>query len=219
MLVKQETSAREVDRASTELVELIGLASEAMGRATEAVFAPDASLGAGLNSAYRAVDALRREVDSHATETLAVRRRSAEPMLVPATIAAVHINAEAEVIGQLAREVADIARTRRCWPSVPETVREALREVSGICLVMMGKAADVVESRGAAGIAELAACDASADRAQRVLYRRLLSRDCPIDADAAVDLTLVARCYERFAWHAMAVGRRALLLDVDTATT
>ncbi|MEV4604744.1 hypothetical protein AB0K15_46265 [Amycolatopsis sp. NPDC049253] len=216
--MKQETSAWESDRASTELVELVGLASDAMSRATEAVFAPDASLGDSLNTAYRAVDALRREVDSHATDTLADRRRSAESKLLPATIAAVHINAEAEVMGQLAREVADIARTRRSWPSIPEAMLEALREVSGICLDMTVKAADVVESRGAVGIAELAGFDASADRAQRLLYRRLLSRGASIDADAAVDLTLVARCYERFAWHAMAVARRAVLLDVDTAT-
>ncbi|MEV0067999.1 MULTISPECIES: hypothetical protein [unclassified Amycolatopsis] len=217
--MNQETLAWEVDRASTELVELVGLASDAMSRATEAVFAPDASLGDSLNTAYRAVDALRREVDSHVTDTLAVRRCSAEPKLLPATIAAVHINAEAEEMGQLAREVADIARTRRSWSSIPEALREVLREVSGICLDMTVKAADVVESRGAVGIAELAGFDASADRAQRLLYRRLLSRGGSIDADAAVDLTLVARCYERFAWHAMAVARRAALLDVDTATT
>ncbi|MGW4490322.1 phosphate signaling complex PhoU family protein [Amycolatopsis sp. NPDC004368] len=217
--MKQETSAWELDRASTELVELVRLARDAMSRATEAMVAPDASLGDSLSTAYRAVDALRREVDSHATDTLAVRRRSAESKLLPATIAAVHINAEAEDMGQLAREVADIARTRRSWASVPEALLEALREVSGICLRMTVGAADAVESRGAAGIAELAGFNVSADRAQRSLYRGLLSEGGSIEADAAVDLTLVARCYERFAWHAMAVARRAVLLDVDTATT
>jgi phosphate uptake regulator len=44
------------------------------------------------------------------------------------------------------------------------------------------------------------------------MYRQLLSRTGVIDVDAAIDLTFAARCYERYAEHAVAVAYFGALL-------
>jgi phosphate uptake regulator len=49
---------------------------------------------------------------------------------------------------------------------------------------------------------------------RHLLYQQLLSNSGVIDVDAAIDLTLAARCYERFAEHAKAVAHRGALLAV-----
>jgi phosphate transport system protein len=143
---------------------------------------------------------------------MAARARSAVAGLA-ATVAAVHINAEAERMGQPAREVADIAHTRRAWASIPAPLLSVLRELSEVCLDIAVKAASVVESHGKVGVAEADRGD-EADRLEQSLFEQLLSRSAGIDVHAAIDLTLAARAYERYAEHAVAVAHRAALLAV-----
>jgi phosphate transport system protein len=134
---------------------------------------------------------------------------------LPATVAAVHIHAEAERMGQRAREVADIARTRRGWASIPTPLLDVLRELSEVCLNMAAKAGTVLESQGKVGVAGVDRGD-EVDRLDKSLFQQLLSWSAGIDIHAAIDLTLAARAYERYAEHALAVARRAALLAVGT---
>jgi phosphate transport system protein len=198
---------------TAQLVDLIRLASTAMSHATAALFSTDARAADDTAAAYEVVSALRRELEDHAAALLTLRAQSMAPEL-PATIAAVHINAEAEHMGQLARDVADIARTRRAWTSIPDPLRGMLRELSEVSLDTAVKAADVVESHGAVAVAQLDGTEDEVDRLRQLLYRKLLSPSGAIDVDGAIDLTLAARCYERFAEHALAVARRGALLAV-----
>jgi phosphate transport system protein len=114
-------------------------------------------------------------------------------------------------MGQLAREVADTARTRRAWASIPAPLLSVLRELSEVCLEMAVGAADVVGSRGTMGVPELDRRD-EVDRLRQRIYGHLLSRTGVIDVEAAIDLTFAARCYERYAEHAVAVARCGALL-------
>jgi phosphate transport system protein len=212
----RETHARELDRPSAQLVELVRPALAAMGHATAALFDVDPPTADSLGAAYQSLYTLRDEVEDHAAAILAARACSTVAEL-PATIAAVHINAEVECMGRLAREVADIARTRRAWPSIPAVA--TLRELSEVCLDMAAKAANVVESHGAVGVAELDGGDDEVDRLRQLLYWHLLSSSGAIDIDAGIDLTLAARCYERYAEHAVAVARRGALLAVGAPTS
>ena len=78
-------------------------------------------------------------------------------------------------MGQLAREVADIARTRRAWASIPAPLLDVLRELSEVCLDTAAKAADVVESHTTIGVAELTGGDDNVNRLRQMLYQQLLS--------------------------------------------
>ncbi len=81
---------------------------------------------------------------------------------------------------------------------------------------MAVKAANVVESHGKVGVAEVDRGD-EVDRLEQSLFQQLLSRSAGIDVHAAIDLTLAARAYERYAEHAVAVAHRASLLAVGAA--
>jgi len=205
-------SAQEFEDPSTRLVYLIRPALEGMRHATAALFSPDHPAADDIDGAYEALLTLRRELEDQTAALMAARARSTVAEL-PATVVAVHINAEAERMGQLTREVADIARTRRAWASIPAPLLGVLRELSEVCLDIAVKAANVVESQGKVGVAEAARGD-EADRLEQSLFEQLLSRSAGIDVHAAVDLTLAARAYELYAEHAVAVARRAALLAV-----
>ena len=144
-----------------------------------------------IGAAYEALLTLRHEFEDQTAAHLAARARSAVAEL-PAIVAAAHINAEAERMGQLAREVADIARTRRAWASIPAPLLGAVRELSEVCLDMAVRAANVVESHGEVGVAEVDRGDEVA-RLEQALFQQLLPRSAGIDVHAAIDLTLAAR--------------------------
>jgi hypothetical protein len=54
------------------------------------------------------------------------------------------------------------------------------------------------------------------DRLKRLLYEQLLSRPGIIDVDAAIDLTMAARCYERYVDLAVAVANYGALHAMGT---
>ena len=207
----QEAQAQELEGPSARLVDLIRPALAAMRHATAALFGTDPAVADSVGAAYDALTTLGHELEDHAVVLLAAHARPTVAQL-PETIAAAHINAEAERMGKLAREVADIARTRRAWASIPAPMLGVLHELSEVCQDMAAKAADVVESRGTVGgVAQLDRRD-EMDRLRQRMYSQLLSRTGVIDVDAAIDLTFAARCYERYAEHAVAVAHFGELL-------
>jgi phosphate transport system protein len=183
-----------------------------MTHATAALFSPDHPAVDDIGAAYEALLTLCHELEDQTAAHMAARARSTVAEL-PATVAAVHISAEAERMGQLTREVADIAQTRRAWASIPAPLLRVLRELSEVCLDMASKAANVMESPGEVGVAEVDRGD-EVDRLEQTLFAHLLPRSAGIDVDAAIDLTLAARAYQRYAEHAVAVAHRAALLAV-----
>jgi phosphate transport system protein len=208
-----EPQARELEGPNSQLVDLIRPAVAAMSRATDALFGVDSAVADSIGAAYEALSTLNHYLEDHAALLLAANAQS-EAAELPATVAAVHINAEAEHMGQLAREVADIARTRRAWASIPAPLLGVLRDLGEVCLDMAAKAADAVESPGAVNVAELEGGADEVDRLGRLLYWQLLSPSSGMDTGAAIDLTLAARCYERYAGHAVVIAHRAALLAV-----
>jgi phosphate transport system protein len=209
--------ATEFEGPSTRLVHLIRPALEGMRHATAALFSPDHPAADDIGAAYEALLTLRHELEDQTAAHMAARARSTVAEL-PATVAAVHINAEAECMGQLAGEVADIARTRRAWASTPAPLLGVVRERSEVCLDMAVRAANVVESHGEVGVAEVDRGD-EVDRLEQALFQQLLPRSVGIDVHAAIDLTLAAHAYQRYAEHAVAVAHRAALLAVGAPRT
>lgn len=209
----REARAQELGSMTGPLVDLIRLASTAMGLATAALFSTDPSATDSVAAAYETVSALRHELEDHAAWILELRSQARVAEL-PTTITAVLVNAEAERMGQLAWEAADIARTRRAWASIPAPLLVVLRELSEGCLDAAAKAADVLQSHTSIGAVELTEGGHDVNRLLDLLYQQLLSSSDAIDVGAAIDLTLAARCYERFAGHAKAVAQSGSLLAV-----
>jgi phosphate uptake regulator len=54
------------------------------------------------------------------------------------------------------------------------------------------------------------------DRLQQVLFQQLLSPPGIADVDAAIDLTMAARCYQRYADLAVTVASYGPLLAIGT---
>jgi phosphate transport system protein len=83
-------------------------------------------------------------------------------------------------------------------------------EMGALAVALARKAGHVVRSRNVLLAVELDADDEAMDRLHRGMFGVLLDPAWPHGIAAAVDVTLLARYYERFADHAVRVARETV---------
>jgi phosphate transport system protein len=121
-------------------------------------------------------------------------------------VAAIRSSADLERMGVLARHVAEVALRRESACAVPEQVRPAFAEMGRHGIAMALKAAEVVRARNVLLAVELDVDDEAMDALHAQMFEVLMDRSWPHGIASAVDVTLLARYYERFADHAVLVA-------------
>ena len=113
-------------------------------------------------------------------------------------------------MGALALHVAKIARRRHPQHALPEEVNGYFAEMGSVAVELGSAAAEVVISRDPEKAARLREEDDAMDDLHRHLFTVLMDREWKYGVSAAVDVTLLGRFYERFADHAVEIGRRVI---------
>ena len=200
----------ELDRLRGELVEGARLVDTAIGRATTALLESDLAVAEEVIEADKTLDALHRRLDDHAVELIARQQPVATDLRI--IVASLRISADLERMGDLACHIAELALRRYPGSSVPPELRATF--------VQMGETAQRVAAKAGNGIAAMDIRTAAAlehdddqmDELHRALYERLQHPSWSHGVQSAVDLALAGRYYERFADHAVSIGRRVAYL-------
>jgi phosphate transport system protein len=195
-----------------ELSELLGqmctAAAGALQRATAALLDSRERLAAQVIAGDARIDALRAQVEELAGDALLFHAPVAGSLR--AVVSAIRTAGDIERMGDLALHVADVVRMRHPAPALPAEVRPAFAEMGGVAVQLALKAADVVRSRNVLMAAELDADDDAMDVLHAQMFGVLMDPAWPHGVPAAVDVTLLARYYERFADHAVVVARETV---------
>ena len=109
---------------------------------------------------------------------------------------------ELERMGDLAAHVAKIARLRYPETAVPEALRPNFVRMGDVAEKMVVTAGQTLNDRNIQTRQELRARDEEMDELRRAQFRVLLSPDWAYGVEAAVDVALLGRYYERIADHA-----------------
>ncbi|HUO37915.1 MAG TPA: PhoU domain-containing protein, partial [Mycobacterium sp.] len=126
----------------------------------------------------------------------------------------IQITADAERMDALAVHVAKIARMRYPYHVLPEDVRGCFAEMGEVAAAMGDSAKQVVASRDPQKAARLRDEDDAMDNLYRQLFTVLMDHHWKHGVPAAVDAALLGRFYERFADHAVEVGRRVVFMAI-----
>ncbi|NED94830.1 phosphate signaling complex protein PhoU [Phytoactinopolyspora alkaliphila] len=194
----------QLDAVNGRLVGMTRKAGEQIQLATRAL------LGAELDAAEKTVagDAVinrdRHEVDEQVIEVMATQGPVARDLRV--VTAALRITADIERMGDLAVHVAKIARMRYPDHAVPEELRSTFASMGTTAVEMADKAGQVISTRDVQTAAQLAHDDNEMDHLHRSLFLVLLDDDWDRGVEAAVDIALLGRYYERFADHAVEIA-------------
>ena len=206
----RDTYHDELDAISRSLVEMANLVGSAMSRATTALLDGDLQLAEQVITADEAVDARYREVEARAFDLLARQQPVASDLRVLVT--SLRMVADLERMGDNAVHVAKIARRRYPSSAVPPSLRSTVLEMGHAAEEIVAKAGSVVAGRDLKLAAELEKDDDVMDELHRQLFTAILDDRWDQGVEAAIDITLVGRHYERFADHAVSVARRVVYL-------
>jgi phosphate transport system protein len=196
----------QLDELADGLADMCAQVADAMEKATRSLLEVDLQLAEQVITEDIRVDELRAAAEEKAFALLALQAPVATDLRI--VVAAIHGAGDIERMGDLALHVAQAARRRHPQAVLPEEVRGYFAEMGRVGVALALKAGDVIRTRDLERAAELESDDDAVDDLHRHMFTVLMSPTWSHGVAPAVDITLLARFYERYADHAVAVARR-----------
>ncbi|GED97131.1 phosphate signaling complex protein PhoU [Gordonia crocea] len=195
----------ELNKTLGQMCELSGTTME---HATQALLQADLDVAERLLEDSKGMSKLVADAEEQAFRLLALQAPVAGELRE--VVSGFQIAADIDRMYALALHVAKVARMRHPDPALPEEVRGYFAEMGRLAVRLAQGARDVLDTEDASAALALDTDDDAMDDLHRHLFSVLMDREWPHGVAAAVDVTLLGRYYERFADHAVAVGRRVV---------
>jgi phosphate transport system protein len=196
----------QLDDLAASLAGMCTQVAEAMEKATRSLLEADLQLAEEVIGEDIRIDELRAAAEEQAFALLALQAPVATDLRI--VVSAIHGAGDIERMGDLALHVAQAARRRHPQPVLPEDVAPYFAEMGRVGVALALKAGDVIRTRDLGAAAALETDDDAMDDLHRHMFTVLMDRRWAHGVGCAVDVTLLARFYERYADHAVAVARR-----------
>jgi phosphate transport system protein len=197
-----------LDDILADLVQMSQAASTAVRSATTALLEADIHLAEQVIGDDELLDAKQVDIEHRAFSLLATQAPVAGELRT--LVATLRMVSELERMGDLAAHVAKIARLRYPETAVPEPLRPSFVRMGDVAEKMVISAGQTLNDRNIQSAQELRDRDQEMDELRRTQFRVLLNGEWPYGVEAAVDVALLGRYYERIADHAASMGRRII---------
>jgi phosphate transport system protein len=204
----REAYHEQLDSIFADLVAITHSVEAAVRDATAALFTADVAICERVISDDADVDAGSERLEERAFELLSLQQPVARDLRT--IVAALRMSSELERMGDLAVHVAKIARLRVPEVAVPNEVVPTVRRMAEVAEQMVAGVATVLEHRDLAAAEALREIDDEMDSLRRDTFRELLGADWGHGVEAAIDLALLGRYYERIADHAVSIANRVV---------
>ncbi|GAA5142702.1 phosphate signaling complex protein PhoU [Nocardioides marinquilinus] len=201
------------DQLRQVFIDLAGICRQvetAVARATQALMSGDAAIAEQVISADIEIDRAREHVEDSAFELLSLQQPVAGDLRT--VVAALRMVSELERMGDLSVHVAKIARLRVPAIAVPEPARPTMSRMGLVAEDMVRRVADIITSRDVEAAIALGRDDEEMDQLRRTSFAELLADDWSAGVEAAIDIALLGRYYERIADHAVSVANRVVFV-------
>ena len=195
---------------TNSLVELARLVGSAIGRSTQALLDADIGLAEAVISGDKTIDALYQDIEDRAIDLMARQQPVASDLRMLVT--SLRMVSDLERAGDYATHVAEVARRRYPASAIPPELHATVLEMGQVAQRIVAKVSSVIASRDAETAMEIERDDDVMDDLHRKLFKTLLAPTWKGGVEAAVDVILCGRYYERFADHAVSVARRVVFL-------
>ncbi len=190
------------------LGDICGRSGVAMAKATNALLQADLAIAEDVITGHDEIRTLSKRAEEEAFTLLALQAPVAGDLRV--VVSGFQIIADVDRMGALALHVAKVARRRHPHKALPEEVNGYFAEMGRLAVELAQSAREVLRTQDMHQAAELEEQDDAMDDLHRHLFTVLMDRDWKHGVAAAIDVTLLGRYYERFADHAVEIGRRVV---------
>ena len=198
----------QLDSLTETLSQMCGMAGVAMERATQALLQANLTIAETVIGDHERLARMQTGAEEAAFVLLALQAPVATDLRT--IVGSMQNVADAERMGGLALHVAKIARRRHPASTLPEEVNGYFAEMGRIAVDLGNSAKEVVLSRDPEQAAQISRDDVEMDQLHQQLFALLKDKEWAHGVAAAVDVALLGRFYERFADHAVEIGRRVV---------
>jgi len=206
----REVFEEQLEGIFTDLAGISRSVQVAVSKATEALMTGDAAIAEQVISADIEIDRARERVEDSAFELLSLQAPVAGDLRT--VVAALRMVSELERMGDLSVHVAKIARLRVPEIAVPDQVRPTMSRMAKVAEDMVARIEQIILGRDVEAAIALGRDDEEMDRLRRTSFTELLSPDWAHGVEAAVDIALLGRYYERIADHAVSIANRVIFV-------
>lgn len=206
----REAFQEQLDTMFRDLAGICESVETAVRLATEALLSGDPAIAERVISADDDIDRARERVEDSAFLLLTLQQPVASDLRT--VVAALRMVSDLERMGDLSVHVAKIARLRVPNLAVPEQVRPIIEKMAQVAEDMVHKVSSIILERDIDEALALAQADEEMDQLRRTSFAELLSSDWAHGVEAAVDVALLGRYYERIADHAVSVANRVVFV-------
>ncbi|MDA3021578.1 MAG: phosphate signaling complex protein PhoU [Actinomycetota bacterium] len=197
-----------LDEINADLVAITRFVGSAMNQATQSLLEADLSTAEKVIDSDARIDTLCSSVEERCFDIIEIGRPTEADLRL--VIGALRIATSLERMGDLAEHIAKQARMRYPKPSVPQELRATFAIMGGVAEAIVSKTGSVIATRDVSHATDIAHHDAEMDHLHRELFTIVLSPSWKHGVEAAIDVTLLSRYYERYADHAVSVTRRVV---------
>lgn len=200
----------QLDAVFDDLTAICGQVEVAVRRSTEALMSGDAAVAEQVITDDVEIDRAREKVEESAFQLLSLQQPVAGDLRV--IIAALRMVTELERMGDLSVHVAKIARLRVPNVAVPEGIIDTMTKMAETAEDMVRRVGRIIRHRDVSAAIELGRDDEVMDQLRRHSFTQLLGDDWAHGVEAAVDVALLGRYYERIADHAVSIANRVVFV-------
>lgn len=207
---------QELAQIGDDLLQMSRQVSDAIRDASTALTNGDLELSERVIEADAKIDELERGLDDRCVMLLARQQPVATDLRV--IVSALRMSSSIERMGDLARHIAQVVRLRYPEPALPESAILVFRDLSAAALKVSQDIVELLETHDLALAAAVERDDDVLDHLHTETFRITLADSWKGSTAQTVDVTLLARFYERFGDHAVSVARRITYLvtgDLD----
>ena len=198
----------QLEALTSVLGEMCELAGTAMALATQALLQADLAIAEEVIGDTDRMSRLTARAEEQSFALLALQAPVAGDLR--GVVSGFQIVADADRMGALALHVAKVARRRHPAKALPEEVNGYFAEMGRLAVTLAKNAHEVLVTSDPQAALRLQEDDDAMDDLHRHLFTVLMDREWKHGVAAAVDVTLLGRYYERFADHAVLIGRRVV---------
>jgi len=200
----------QLNQIFSDLAGICRRVESAVGLATDALLTGDAALAERVISDDIEIDRARERVEDSAFSLLSLQQPVAGDLRT--IVAALRMVSELERMGDLSVHVAKVARLRVPDVAVPDEIRPTMERMAVVAKDMVSRVCEVIISRDVEAAIALGKDDEEMDGLRRRSFSELLSDDWDHGVEAAVDVALLGRYYERIADHAVSIANRVVFV-------
>lgn len=211
MTEARKTFHQELDAIRDEVVQMAATVCEVIQRGTDALLAHDVDAAQAIIAADDELDALTADIEDRCFHQLALQQPMATDLR--RLVTAIRLSSEVERSGDLVVNVAK-GMLRMSGPVSDPAIRGLVQSMSDEAVRLYRSALEAYAHDDAETGLALREMDDALDDLHRSFIQRVLEacRAGDLDIQAAVQLALIGRYYERIGDHAVNIGERVCFL-------